>query len=179
MNDFATDDVWQRQKRDEFVVPDYRRKYVGFALFDDGPFARKMQERGIDTIAWGEDGRIIGIEEKLVRFPGYVYDSICLETETCTVPGRIKRGCMWYSLCDYLLYGMETEDGSLNCLRIDFYHLHRWFWDHEQDFKLHVMPTKNKTASRVVPIKAIERALGYQNVQHFTLLKPRAAQAAE
>jgi hypothetical protein len=172
MNDYQRDDAWQREMRDTFLVPYYGKKFAGFVLLDKGPFARDQQRRGVDTLFWDDELALFGIEEKIVRYKDRAYSAICLETETCTKPGRIARGWMWYSAADYLLYGMQTAAGDLDCLWIDFAALHKWFWPREKDFRISVMAdTINQTASRLVPIEAIA-----ENVQlrRFTLVKPKA-----
>jgi hypothetical protein len=175
MNEFVTDNVWQRQMRDEFLVPFYRKTFAGHVLLDDdGRFSKSQQERDVDTLAWKTDGKVIAIEEKIVRYPGRIYTAVCLETESCTTPGRIARGWMWYSAADILLYCMQTETGDLDCRSIDFPKLYDWFWPLENEFPLHVMAnTINKTASRIVPIERIEPFIR----SRFTLTRP-ASQAA-
>jgi hypothetical protein len=149
--------------RDKFLVPFYRKIYAsgGHLVLDEGRFAESQQKRGRDTIVWSDLGRPLTIEEKIVRFKERAYTSICLETESCTVPGHIARGWMWYSEADVLLYCMQTEAGDLDCLWIDFPKLHSWFWPREKQFQLTVMTTTiNKTASRLVPIDRIEAEVG-------------------
>jgi hypothetical protein len=176
MNDFHHDDQWQRQQRDEFLVPFYQRRYSGFVLFDAGRFAKMQQQAGCDTLVWRADLTPTAIEEKIVRPPLMrgPYTAICLETESCTEPGHISRGWMWYSTADVLLYGMLGVDDTLDCLWIDFPKLHRWFWPREKRFPLHVMPTENKTASRVVPIDDIAAAVP---MHRFTMARGGAALA--
>src|SRR5213593_587706 len=99
MSDFYRDDAWQREMRDKFLVPFYRQTYQsgGHLVLDNGRFAESQQKRGRDTIVRADNARPMTIEEKIVRFKERAYTSICLETESCTVPGRITRGWMWYS----------------------------------------------------------------------------------
>jgi hypothetical protein len=168
-DDFERDDAFQRRKRDELLVPYYRATYGGFLLLDEGPFARQMQRRGVDTLVWLDASEPIAIEEKIVRYKGRKYECICLETESCTTPGHIARGWMWYSMADLLLYCLEDAEGDLDCYAIDFPVLYRWFWPREKEFHLHVMPdTVNLTASRIVPIDLIEANVP---VHHFYLTK--------
>lgn len=175
MNDFHRDNNWQRQMRDEFLVPFYRETFHGYVLLDSGRFAKSQQDRDVDTLAWHSDGEVIAIEEKIVRYPGRKYTAICLETESCTVPGHIARGWMYYSGADVLLYCMQTGGGGLDCLSIDFPKLHDWFWRNAGDFHIHVMPdTINKTASRIVPIDAVEPFVR----KRFRLLRPGAQDTA-
>jgi len=160
MNDFTRDDKWQREMRDAFLVPFYRR-YSGFIFLDEGRFAKMMQQDGCDTLVWLGQHSPIAIEEKIVRCPEDrpPYTAICLETESCTTAGRIARGWMWYSKADVLLYCLHQQDDTLECLWIKFPQLHQWFWPREKQFSLSVMTdTINKTASRIVPIDAIAAA---------------------
>jgi hypothetical protein len=159
VNDFHRDNGQQKVLRNKFLLPHFEKTFVarggGYLLLDDGRFSKMEQERGIDTIGWTKDHPPLTIEEKIVNWKGRVYDSICIETETCTVPGFVRAGWAWYSIADRLLYCMETETGDLDCLWIDFPKLHQWFWPIEKDFNLSVMPDKNMTACRLVPITRI------------------------
>lgn len=171
MNDFRRDDQWQKEMRGAFLVPFYRR-YRGLMLLDEGRFAELLQKDGCDTLVWKYDHHPIAVEEKIVRSPQgrEPYTAICLETESCTVPGYISRGWMWYSKADVLFYCMHQANDTLDCLWIDFPKLHKWFWLREKQFPLSVLAdTINQTASRVVPIDSIAGA-GIL-MRRFTLLR--------
>ncbi|WP_166294358.1 hypothetical protein [Bradyrhizobium sp. 2S1] len=173
MNDFRRDDKWQRQMRDEYLVPFYRRSYSGFLLLDDGRFSRQQQEGGIDTLLWRADRIPISVEEKIVRCRPRrdPYDAISLETDSCTAPGFMRSGWMWYARCDVLLYCLHQRDGSLDCLWIDFPKLHEWFWPRVKEFAPTRMDdTINKTECRVVPIEVITAAV---QVNRFRLSRER------
>jgi hypothetical protein len=161
MNDFRRDDQWQKKMRDEFLIPYYRHNYRGFALLEEGRFAEMLQKSGCDTLVWDDSFQPIAVEEKIVRCPQGrdPYTAICLETESCTTPGYIRRGWMWYSKADVLLYCMHQHDDTLDCLWIDFPKLHEWFWPLVKYFPVSVQTTTiNKTASCIVPIDEIARA---------------------
>lgn len=174
MNDFQRQDQWQRQMRDEYLVPFYKRSFSGFVLLDDGRFAKQQQECGIDTLVWGTSRAPISIEEKIVRCPPSgrdPYDAICLETDSCTAPGFMRSGWMWYAKCDVLLYCMHQRDDSLDCLWLDFPQLHDWFWPRIKDFPpTRMAETINRTECRVVPIAQISAAMP---VKHIHLSRQR------
>ena len=70
MNDFRSDDAWQRDIRDRILVPQFyqKRSQGHFVLMDKGRLATFMQRRmAVDTIAQGRDGTVASIEEKIVR----------------------------------------------------------------------------------------------------------------
>lgn len=162
MNDFTRDDQWQREMRNEYLVPFYKRRFNGFILLEDGRFAKQQQECGIDTLVWGADLAPISIEEKIVRCPSGrdPYDAICLETDSCTAPGFMRSGWMWYAKCDVLLYCMHQPDDSLDCLWLDFPKLHEWFWPRHKAFPpTRMAETINRTECRVVPIADISAAM--------------------
>ncbi|UPK03141.1 hypothetical protein [Bradyrhizobium sp. 170] len=173
MNDFIRDDKWQRPMRDAYLVPFYQRTYSGFLLLDDGRFSRQQQETGIDTLVWRADRIPIAVEEKIVRAPDRrdPYDAICLETDSCTSPGFMRSGWMWYARCDVLLYCMHQRDDSLDCLWIDFPQLHDWFWPRVKDFPpTRMADTINRTECRVVPIADITAAV---RLHRFRLSRQR------
>lgn len=154
-NDFHSDDAWQRRVRDEILVPQFyeSRSKGRFVLMDKGRLSTFLQRRmAVDTIVQAKDGGAVGIEEKIVRWPGYVYIAYCLETDSCTVPGHESAGWMWYGEADYLLYCFQQECGGLQCHLIEFQPLREWFWPLAESFKVFQMPTKNRTRGRLVPV---------------------------
>lgn len=177
INDFYTDDAWQKEMRDTFLVPYYRETFAGFLLFDGkDDFSLSMQARGIDTLTWRSSAALHSFEEKMARFKGKVYDAICLETHTCTVPGHIEKGWMYYCEAEFLFYGIETGQGDLDCLLIPFKKLQPWFWDHYREFPIHVMPGKNRSETRVVKIDRIIAAI--PTTRRLLFERPAASAAA-
>lgn len=160
MNDFHTDNEWQRAKRDAVLRPYYgRAAFEGrFVFLDRGDLAAMLQHRGVDTIVQCGQNRVICIEEKLVRWPGYHYDAFCLETASCTVPGHERHGWMHYGQADYLGYGFEQRCGGLEFYMIRFPELRGWFWPRIEQFQGFQMETRNKTCGKKVPIKDVEAA---------------------
>jgi len=165
MSDFQRDDVWQRQMRDKYLLPFYRmHSFEGrFVLLDKGRMATMLQRRlAVDTIAQskGEIGKAVSVEEKIVRWPGYELTSFFLETQSCTVPGHESAGWMVYAESDYLAYGFAQEGEWIDLYWMPMQELKTWFWQHEAEFKLHVMRnTINKTAGRLVPIERVSEAI--------------------
>ena len=164
MNHFATNDAWQREMRDVVLVPWYYSfAFEGrFVLLDGSrtPAERLIQKQaGIDTIvqvrAYNE---WTSIQEKIVAFPknGRPYTAICLETDSCTIPGYESKGWMHYGCADRLLYCFETFEHDLDCLDIDFHALRAWFWPRVTSFRTFRMEEENRTAGCVVPIADIE-----------------------
>lgn len=165
-DDFRQDDKWQREMRDRFLVPYYRRRYANFILLDDGPLAKRQQKRGMDTIV-NNAGIIEAIEEKIVRWKGRVYEAICIETDSCTNERMLTHGWVHYAEADHLLYCMQSGLGDLDCLKINFRQLQKWFLPIENHFRPHTMPgTINHSLSRLVPIDVLCRNV---QVERFRL----------
>jgi hypothetical protein len=123
-NSFFRDDAWQRQVRDAILVPHFygSARFNGrYMLMDKGRCASVIQRRlSVDTIVQSKTGSAVCIEEKIVRWPGYRYDSLCLETDSCTKRGLESEGWMRYGAADYLLYCFAQKNGDLDCWLIDF-----------------------------------------------------------
>lgn len=151
MNDFYTDDRWQREQRDRYLLPlFYRKHYARFQFCDHLP---EEQRRGVDTIIWIGDRRYT-VDEKIVRKK---YTAFALETKSCTVPGHEKPGWMFYGEADRLLYCFSIPKG-LFCYVLDFPKLQTWFWTQEPTFPPFEMDTKNRTAGRIVDIGFVKNA---------------------
>ncbi len=157
MYEFNRDDDWQRSIRDEILVPQFYQKQAvngRYVLIDKGGLAARLQkELGVDTIFQGATGEMVAIEEKIVRWPGYPYTAFCLETHSCTVPGRESTGWMVHGSADCLLYCFVTAEQGLDCHLIDFPMLKAWFWPiHEQFDIFGPLRSLNRTMGRKVPI---------------------------
>lgn len=162
MNDFVSDDRWQKEMRDQVLAPGFYGSYAvegRYVVMDKGRIAKEMQRVAVDTIVQGADGTVVAIEEKIVRWPdrNEPYTAFALETQSCTVPGHESAGWMTYAEADYLLYCFAQRDGSLICHLIDFPKLQDWFWKNDTKFNVFRMKTKNRTAGRLVPIVAVEQ----------------------
>ncbi|MBF0182232.1 MAG: hypothetical protein HQM03_19625 [Magnetococcales bacterium] len=157
MSDFFADDDWQKRIRDEILVPQFYQRYAldgRYVLLDRGGLATRLQkEMGVDTVFQVAGGEMISVEEKIVRWPGYAYSAFCLETDSCTVPGRESPGWMHYSAADFLLYCFVTVDHGLDCHLIDLPKLKAWFWPLAGQFDAFgPLSTLNRTMGRKVPI---------------------------
>ena len=167
MNDFERDNEWQRGMRDRILAPGFYGRFAfegRYVVIDKGRLATTFQKRfAVDTIAQGRDGAAVCIEEKIVRWPikkGTPHTAFCLETESCTVPGRETDGWMVYGMADYLLYCFETKAGGLDCYLIDFPELQKWFWTEADSFpRFGPLKTLNGSSGRVVPIDAVWTAV--------------------
>ena len=131
-----------------------------YVVIDKGRLATLLQKRfAVDTVVQGRNGNAAFIEEKIVRWPrrDYPYDSMCLETQSCTVPGHESDGWMVYGQADYLLYCFAQRDGcSLICFLMDFPKLQTWFWPVAGRFSPFENPdTINRSCGKVVPISLI------------------------
>ena len=165
-NDFFRDDAWQRQVRDAILVPQFygSARFNGrYVLMDKGRCTSVIQRRlAVDTIVQSKAGGAVCIEEKIVRWPGYRYDSICLETDSCTKPGLESEGWMRYGAADYLLYCFAQKNGDLDCWLIDFPALKSWFWPRYESFpQFGPLPTANATRGRKVPLLAVRASVAH------------------
>jgi hypothetical protein len=159
---FADDNEWQRSVRDAVLAPGFYGRYAvqgRYVFIDKGRLATVLQRKyAVDTVVQGSAGRALCIEEKIVRWKGIRYKCICLETHSCTTPGRESDGWMRYGMADYLLYCLQQKDGSLQCYLIDFPLLREWFWPLEQSFTTFgPLPQRNGTFGRLVPIADINK----------------------
>lgn len=158
MNDFYDDDAWQRQQRDEILAPGFYKQYAHdgrYVFVDKGRLKSIMRKRAVDTIVQGKKGTAVCFEEKIVRWPGFVYPAFFLETESCTIEGLESSGWMVYGEADFLFYCFQQENGDLLCYLIDFPALKAWFWPLESTFRGHRMSTRNRTFGRLVPISVV------------------------
>jgi hypothetical protein len=169
MNVFLRDDQWQRQIRDKILAPYFYGEYAidgRYVFIDKGKLATRLQrEYAVDTILQGKNGDAICIEEKIVRWPGANrgrlrengYSAFTLETMTCTVPGRERKGWMEYGEADYLLYCFcNREETALNCYLIDFPALKDWFWPRIDTWSVTTTEQLNRSECRIVPIAEVE-----------------------
>lgn len=165
MNNFYVDDSWQRQIRNKALAPYYKNisDEGRFVFLDKGKLATRLQrEFAIDTILQGKGNSVFGIEEKIVRWPGYSYKAYTLETMSCTVPGREKRGWMHYSTCDYLLYCfVQADSTSIIAHLIPFPKLQTWFFENDryETYKSSFTNQINRTETKIVPIEDVWSAI--------------------
>jgi|TARA_R110001583_G_scaffold62897_1_gene184450 hypothetical protein len=161
VNSFVTDDKWQKQMRDEYLVPWYKKHATDgrFVLLDKGRFSETVQRRlAADTIVQSEDGNAVAIEEKIVRWKGRTYTAICAETNSCTLPGLESPGWTQYGQFDYLMYCLQTEPGDLYAMIIRGPEFLAWFNQRVESFPVFQMSTQNKTTGRLVPIDQLSES---------------------
>jgi hypothetical protein len=176
MNDYLDDDAFQRERRDALLRPLFYDRWFPYQyrFVTD----RDMQGQGIDTVLMPDGGiKMVRIDEKIVRWPGYRYRAFSLETRSCTVAGFEKPGWMFSGEADILLYCFARPDDALSCWWIDMAALQKWFWPKEQTFAPFRMSEHNQTMGRVVLIQAVQLNIPHK---HFLLRKrsPNAAAAA-
>lgn len=138
-SEFEIDDEMQRQVRDRLLIPFYTWLSGGwgpgrggsFVFTDKGPWARELNtEYHIDTFVQMAEGTLVGIDEKIVRWKGKVYEKYALETMSCTVPGREKQGWMYTGKCDFILYCFVKESAAyIEAHLIPFKALQEWFFE--------------------------------------------------
>jgi hypothetical protein len=170
ISDFQRDDKWQRHVRDSLLAPGFYGSYAvegRYVFIDKGQLATLLQKRfAVDTILQGRDGAAVCVEEKIVRWKGYDYNAICLETESCTVAGYESPGWMHYGQADYLLYGMMKR-AQLEVHLWDFPALKAWFWPQADAFPIFYMKdTVNHTRGRKAPL---DRAIAEVPYWHRTV----------
>jgi hypothetical protein len=158
---FETDGAWTRAVRDAILVPALYTKLGAHICLDSGRLSTFLQNvYAIDTVLLHKDQGVIGVEEKIVRWPGQPYSALTLETMSCSVPGYESDGWMRYGKADWLLYGCCQEDGRILCYKTDFLKLQDKFWPAEDSFPLTRSQQKNRTICRVVDIAWVRREVG-------------------
>ncbi len=163
MSRFHTDDQWQKAVRDAVLGPGFYGPFSRdgrYVYIDKGRLATILQKRyAVDTVVQRKDGRATCVEEKIIRWPGYEYRAVTLETKSCTVSGHESDGWMVYGKADWLNYVMCQENGHLLLHIMDFPLLQAKFWDNVDQFRETVSEQHNRTACRIVPLQWI-----YDNV---------------
>jgi len=155
-----TDDDYQRRRRDEMLKPFYQKfgHESRFVFMDKGKLSERLQKEAIDTILQKEGNNIITIEEKIVRWPGYLYEKICLEFWSCTNKGYERPGWMAYGQCDFLFYCLTLSDGisALGYL-MPFKKLQNWFFENNRfaRYPVWVSDQFNHTECRLVSIQDV------------------------
>jgi hypothetical protein len=162
-DDFNAALDYSRRMRDTFLVHFYKRySFDGRYVFVDKSACSTLlqKELAVDTVAqWSNRGSIC-IEEKIEQWPGHQRWNFALETESCTTPGRERKGWMHYAKADYLLYAFAFDgDIGLNAYLIDFPKLREWFWNLPTRYESYVMPTLNRTRFEKVPIQDVAKAV--------------------
>jgi hypothetical protein len=176
MNDFIRDNSWQRKIRNKVLKPYYKKiSHEGRFIFcDKGELSTLLQkELAIDTIIQLNNNEVVSIEEKIVRWPGYVYEAYTLETWSCTIPGMERQGWMYYAKCDYLFYCFVQPDESLYIHVIPFQKLKNWFFSNNQYKNYRISRTRqiNKTETRVVPIVDVWNSIPYCQHEYIDITK--------
>lgn len=171
MNDFTLDNNWQQVVRNQTLAPYYQRSSLSgrFVFADKGKLADILQrEMSVDTIMTKKDGALLGIEEKIVRWPGYTYTAFTLETMSCTNEGHERKGWMHTAKCDILLYCFVQANGTdIIAYAIPFEPLQQWFFgdDRFEKYRKFVTTQYNHTETRIVPIADVtEGVLGTKRI---------------
>lgn len=162
-DDFDAALEYSRMMRDTYLVHFYKEySFDGRYVFIDKSTCSTLlqKELAVDTVAQCTNGRSICIEEKIEQWPGHQRWNFALEIDSCTTPGRERKGWMHYAKADYLLYAFAYEgDTGLNAYLIDFPKLREWFWKLPKRYETHTMDTLNRTRFEKVPIQDVRKAV--------------------
>jgi len=110
----------------------------------------------VDCILSSRRGGSVTIEEKIVRWPGYKYSAMTLETHSNlerTQEDDIGDGWMKTSTADILLCAFEGPEGGLTVWAFDLPMLREWFFANFENYP--IADTSNRyytTRCRVVPM---------------------------
>lgn len=178
---FHEDDAAQKTVRDLVIGPGLYGPFSQdgrYVYIDKGRLATTLQKRfAVDTIVQGRNGDAVCVEEKIVRWPGFAYDAITLETKSCSVPGHESDGWMVYGQADLLNYAMCLDDGNVVCHLIDFPKLQAAFWPRVDEFPETITRQHNRTICRKVPLAWIADNVGIAKRRIFAT--PDGAQAVK
>jgi hypothetical protein len=163
MDTFTASNSWQRMMRDQILKPYfYDQRFPGrYRFVDDGK--NDMQLRGIDTIVQ-TGGVEVTIDEKIVHWPRdreFAYDAFALETWSCTVLGRERRGWMYTGEATHLMYcfACPQSEVALDCYLMNFQKMKGWFAAEDVERWARTVTTEiNETECRVVPISDVLEA---------------------
>lgn len=163
MSRFELDNDGQKLVRDLVLGPGLYGRFSRegrYVYIDKGRLASTLQKQfAVDTIMQRINGDAACVEEKIVRWPGFAYKAVTLETKSCTVAGRESDGWMFYGRADLLNYAMCQEETLLVYL-VDLARLQEAFWKEFQNFKETITDQINRTACRVVPLAWINDRVG-------------------
>lgn len=154
---------YSRKMRDTYLVHFYQEYSLNgrYVFIDKSACSTLLQKQlAVDTIYQSKNGGSLCIEEKIEQWPGYQRVNFALEIDSCTTPGRERKGWMYYARADYLLYAFAYEgDVGLNAYLIDFPKLREWFWNLPKRYPAYIMPTINHTRFEKVPIQDVRKAV--------------------
>lgn len=124
----------------------------------------KIQMRlHVDVIMQFRPDRCVAIEEKIVRYPGYVYTAMAVETHARLRPDDDDAhgdGWIWTSHAEFLLYAFVQEDGSLRVWVFNLPRLRHWFRNQWHVFEsAYVKNVGGLTVVRKVPLQKIPRKI--------------------
>jgi hypothetical protein len=172
MKEFDRDHAWQMPLACKFLDPHYRSNGFEIERYD---FDHPMQKRHVD-VTLRKEAIFHNVDEKIYRRrrDGRAGEKVSVETWSCSVVGRERRGWIWpgeTNDASVLLVCFSDDPGfddgawrrvtQLDCLWIPFAPLRDWFWAiGEDNFELQDNLQSNHSISRKVPIAQIIAALG-------------------
>ena len=188
IREFVRDDEWQKQIAGKFLDPFYRLR--GW-IVERFPGDHSMQRLHVDvSLRRTKDGKPEhSIDEKIIRGlrKGGPAEKINLETWSCSVPGKEKRG--WIDLdepskatvlfvCHADVSDLSAESWRkvtcLDCVWIPFQPLRIWFWKQgEERWERNDNHQPNRSISRKVPITEIMANVA--NAKRFTIYPPEVS----
>jgi len=118
----------------------------------------------IDTIIQVGMSESILIDEKFRRIK---YNDLLIETDSCTNIGREKKGWIYTSLADYLIYAMDSVK-LIDVYLINMKKLKDFYNKYGHKFPSNTTKQINRTRFIIVPWKDIEKYVGYKK---FTIEK--------
>lgn len=158
-----TDDKMQKAIRDKVLKPFYGEySHEGrFVFIDKGRLAMILQRDAVDTILQKDGNEVVSIEEKIVRWPGYMYQRVCLETWSCINKGFEREGWMHTGKSDFLFYCFVQPNGGVLGLFIPFPKLQTWFFENDRFKKYNIWISEqfNHTECRLTPIVDVLKAI--------------------
>ena len=175
-NTFLQQDTQSRAVRDRLFAPLYRELAASpeNMCFIDGAardphLSLWLQQKGVDTMLVARHGQMVSIDEKIRHSR---YDDILLETESCTIAGREKKGWMYEGTATLLAYAFYCTQPSmyLDVYFIDFSALKHWFFGSTRDWKM-IAPKYNRevnqTRSYPIPLPLIAQKVGFWHFKVF------------
>lgn len=116
-----------------------------------------------DVLMQRDANSCIAVEEKIVRYPGYDYQHLVVETHAQWHPQDAEPcGDGWIrdTQAECLLWAFETRTGGLRLWLLDYPSFRAWFFDQWHSFaRCEVRNGNGITVLRKVPLRAIPRSL--------------------
>jgi len=142
MKDFYTDLAYadsRRKRLDALFYPAASKEGRFVPLERSEGSINVQRSMHVDCIVASPKGGSITVEEKIVRWPGYSYTSITIETHSNlekTGGSDIGDGWIVTSSADYLLYAFDQPDDRLLVWVFDLPLLREWFLESYTQYRI-------------------------------------------